>query len=489
MIEYTMYVRILKVANNMKHYYTTILLSFALLCMPVLCGCKEQQVEKSSFGQVDVFSDGDVLVDDVNGESEPETEISEEQLLTSDRPIKTSSKLDVDSLPAEVTKMIGLCDAINMSCVELQSAYNSSDTDFVWHCVHMYVANCRDEEMGFIKVGDCYEADPKIVNAVIYAMFGKLGSIPKVSGSAFDNLGGDTHVKISNGLKYQFSIGDRGMSIPQVRNATEYSDGSLEMEVALVNSETEEETVSFIYTMRANTRDTTTGALFAYEITGARPADRATSDKIEGMPFLVPVMQVYGYDAYDMDDPKHAQVEEVLYYGSFKEHVPGVDEINARISHEILEYANAPVDESSWHEVCSYPLTTDQYVQVAITFATYPQDTAGPDIRCYNYDKKKTRAMDINDALELIESSEEALMSRIGQLAGGGSSADIKGFIVRRDGSVDFFCMIRDEGTEKKLAAYNSGADELRVISDGEDVLPEDETDDMKPELTHGRKD
>ena len=205
-----------------------------------------------------------------------------------------------------------------------------------------------------------------------------------------------------------------------------------------------------------------TGALFAYEITGARPADRATSDRIEGMPFLVPVMQVYGYDAYDMDDPKHAQVEEVLYYGSFKEHVPGVDEINARISHEILEYANAPVDESSWHEV---------------------------DIRCYNYDKKKTRAMDINDALKLIESSEEALMSRIGQLAGGGSSADIKGFIVRRDGSVDFFCMIRDEGTEKKLAAYNSGADELRVISDGEDVLPEDETDDMKPELTHGRKD
>jgi hypothetical protein len=322
-------------------------------------------------------------------------------------------------------------------------------------------------------------------------MFGKLNSIPKISGNTFENIGGDAHVKISYELKYQFSIGDRGLSEPQVRSATQYSDGSLEMEVALVNSDTGEETVSFIYTMRANTRDTTTGALFDYEITGARPADRGTSDKIEGMPFLVPVMQVYGYDSYEKDDPKYAEVDEVLYYNSFKEHVPGVDELNARISHEILEYANASEDETSWHEICSYPLTTDDYVQVATTFVTRPGDGSDPDIRCYNYDKKKTRALDINDVLEMIGSSNDELIKHIEQLAGETASADVRGFIVRRDGSVDIFCMITGtgEGSEKKLAAYNSGTDELRFVFDDGYVIPEDETDDMKPELTHGRKD
>lgn len=476
----------------MKSYNTRMIISSVLICMVVLCGCKQQHVEKSSFGQVDVFSDGEVLVDDVDSESDPdEEEAAEEQFASSERPIKTSSKLDVDLLPPEVEEMVGLCDAINMTCVELQSAYNFTNTDFVWHCVHMYVSNCKDERMGFEKVGDSCEADPKIVNAVIYAMFGKLSSIPKVSGVTFEDIGRDAHVKISNDLKYQFSVGDRGISEPQVRNATQYSDGSLEMEVALVNGETGEETVSFIYTMRANTRDTTTGALFAYEITGVRPADRATSDRIEGMPFLVPVMQVYGYDSYDKNAPKYAEVEEVLYYNSFKEHVPGVDELNARISHEILEYANGSEDEESWHEICSYPLTTDEYVQVATTFVTRPGDGSDPDIRCYNYDKKKTRALDMNDALALIDTTNEKLLARIGELAGSGSSADVRGFIIRRDGSVDVFCMITkaDEEPGKKLAAYNSGTDELRFVFDGGFVIPEDETDNMKPELTHGRKD
>ena len=476
----------------MKRYYIRMIISSVLMCMVALCGCKQQQVEKSSFGQVDVFADGDVLVDDVDGESESdEEEEEEEQFASSDRPIKTSSKLDVDLLPPEVEKMVGLCDAINMTCVELQSAYNYSSTDFVWHCVHLYVSNCTDEDMGFVRVGDSCEADPKIVNAVIYSMFGKLNSIPKVSGVSFEDTGRDSHVKISNDLKYQFAFGDRGLSEAQVRNATQYSDGSLEMEVALVNGDTGEETVSFIYTMRANTRDTTTGALFAYEITGARPADRATSDRIDGMPFLVPVMQVYGYDSYDKDDPKYQEVEEVLYYDSFKEHVPGVDELNASISHEILEYANSPVDAASWHEICSYPLTTDEYVQVAITFATRPGDVSDPDIRCYGYDKKKTRALDMNDALAMMETTDEELLTHIGQLAGSGSDVDVRGFIVRRDGSVDIFCMIdtADKGLGKKLAAYNSGTDEIRFVSDDGFVIPEDETDVMKPELTHGRKD
>ena len=91
-----------------------------------------------------------------------------------------------------------------------------------------------------------------------------------------------------------------------------------------------------------NTRNTTTSAIFDYEITGVRPADRKTSDRISGIPFLVPVIQVYGYDSYERDDPKYNEVEEVLYFDSFSDEDEQMDVLNERIEHEILEYAIHP---------------------------------------------------------------------------------------------------------------------------------------------------
>ncbi|MBO4904022.1 MAG: hypothetical protein J5367_02245 [Lachnospiraceae bacterium] len=466
-----------------------IIISVVLISAFILCACKEERVEKSSFGQVDALTDGDILVDDVEGGDE-DTDAETEEALTNDIPVKTSTQLDVDSLPDNVMRMVGLCDAINMACVEMQSAYDFKNNEFVWHCVHLYIDNCDDEKIDISRAGTTYIADPRTVSNIIYSMFGKLTEIPQIAESAFGDENTDAHIRITTDLKYQFTSGDRGTSEPQVVSATQYSDGSMEMKVALVDSVTGEEMVSFIYTMRANTRDTTTGALFDFEITDSRPGDRATSDRIDGMPYLTTVMQVYGYDSYDKEDPKYADVEEVLYFGSFKEHVPGVDELNASISHEILEYANTPLDDGSWHLICSYPLTTDDYVQVATTFATYPADTSDPDIRCYGYDKKKTRALEPSDALAIMDTTDAELTAHIEELYAGMTdeevtpALDYRGFIIRRDGSVDMFYMAGDG----RLIAYNSGSDRIRYVFDEEDVIPEDETDDMKPELTHGRK-
>ena len=473
---------------------TMIIIATALSCS--LCACKKEPAPKVSFGQVDAMQDGALLIDNELPEGERENSTAAESA-TSASTLKTAKSLDVEDLPENVARMAALCDAVNMTCVEQQSAYTQDNSDFMWHCVHMYFGNCTDKAMKLEKVAGYVDAEPGIVSDVFYAMFGKIRSLPDISESEMDYSQGPAHVTITNGLKYRFSLGDRGTSEGQVRRATQYSDGSLEMEVALVDSETNEEIVCFIYSMRANTRDTTTSALFDYEITGARAADRITSDKIGGLPFLVPVMMVYGYDSYPANDPRHNEVDEVLYFNSFKEHVPGMDELNARISHEILEFANSELPEGSWHEICSYPVSDSDYVQVATSYALRPNDTDDPDIRCYNYSVKKSRELDKNDAMTLCDTTSAQLEAHIADLweSSEGNRPDgisYCGFMIRKDGSVDVFYMLDitdNEVASKKAVAYNSGSDSVRKVFEGDGVIPESETDAMKPKLTHGRKD
>ncbi len=486
----------------MKKHVLCRLTIIAILAAYALCGCGEQDIaNKSSFGQVDAMQDGKVLIKSGNdAEDDDENADKEDNAATGSATIKTAKTLDVEELPGDVADMAGLCDAINMACVEQQKIYDHNDAGLVWHCVHLYVCNCNDKRMGFETISDYREASPRVVDDVIYAMFGKLREIPKIPEAVLgDSEGEASHVMISNDLKYRFRMGDRGVSEPVVRRATQYSDGSLEMEVALVDSDTDEETVSFLYTMRANTRDTTTSARFKYEITGVRPADKITSDKISGVLFLSPVVHVYGYDSYPKDDAGYNEIEEILFFNSFKEHVPGMEELNQRISNDIMVLANTEPAEGQWHEIISYPLTTDEYVQVAVTFATYPDDDNDPDIRCYSYDKKKNRAMDINDALGFCGISREELDGLVRQQWEKNHSEDTigavtyKGYIVRADNSVDFFYVIKttdNNGTDHlRLTGYNNGSGKLTEFKYGQDLIPDSETDTLKPPLTHGRKD
>ena len=470
-----------------------------VLSAVILCACEEEPAAKSGFGEIDALSDGAVLVDTDAADSDtPDDDTQESGITTSDSMTKTSVQLNVDNLVPQVRRMVALCDAINMTCVEQQKAYDTKDNNFVWHCVHLYVANCTDKAMGFTR-GDGYvDADPDIVLDIMYAMFGKITDVPNIPFDMKDDEEGPEHVRISNNLKYRFSLGDRGTSTSEVRAATQYSDGSLEMEVALIDSESRDEVVSFIYTMRANTRNTTTSAIFDYEITGVRPADRKTSDRISGIPFLVPVIQIYGYDSYDRDDPKYNEVEEVLYFNSFSDEDEQMDVLNERIEHEIREYANSPVDDVSWHEICSYPLTTDEYVQAAVTYITYPTYAEDPDLRSYNYSKKERRAMDENDALGLCGMTEAELYDRIKEIwkplspAESLTNVTYKGFMVRTDGSVDIYLTINVNNTEaepySRLIIYNSTTGEYKYAFDGEGLLPIDGEDAMKPKLTHGRR-
>ncbi len=465
-----------------------------------LCSCGEEEiVPKSSFGQIDAMQDGEILLDqEAPDDTDDATEGGAGSVISSGKPMKTAKQLDVDELPDELKAMAAMCDAINLTSVELRKTYGEADDNFVWHSVHMFVVNNMGIKYGFKKVADNADAEPRTISNLIFAMFGKLREIPPLTDVSPNGNDGRAHILISNGMKYRFTMEDRGKSTPAIRRVTEYSDGSVEMEVALVDSNTGEETVSFIYTMRVNTRDTTTSAMFGYEITGARAADGITSDKLAGTPYLAVARRIYGRKGADKNDPASAVIEEVLKFVSFDENVPGLAYLNNAIDEDIIAYADDPPVGELYHEIMSYPLTTDDYVQVAVTLQSYPAYAKDPDIRCYGFDKKKKRPLEDTDLKALCGLTKDQVEDRIRNLIepgeDGGQIQDIKykGFLIRRNGSVDVFCTIDVTGGEgepySRLMAYNSVSALTRYVFE-DDVIPADEADKIEPVLLHGRKD
>lgn len=474
-------------------------ISLTLVAGLGITACQRVTTSRRTFGQLDPTVDG-VTLSTIEGNKDDAGGNEDDADSYNDVPVRTSRELDPDDLPKDLAMMVPLCDSINMACVENQKVYSAIDSTLIWHCVHMFAVTCDDKDYGIERVGDYYEVDPKVVDDAIYAMFGKLRSIPEMPSRLYESISEDDHphIQISNELKYRFYAEDRGLTAPEVRSVTEYSDGSAEMTVALVDSETGEEIVSFLYTMRANTRDTTTSARYAYEITGARPADVITDDKMSGTPFLVPVIQTYGYDQYPNEDVKHNEVSEIMEYRSFKLRVSGMDELNTRISNEVLAFSNTETDDHSWHEIISYPVTTDDYVEVATTCMTYPSNGQDPDIYCYNYDKKNRKEMQKNDAFPLADVTSAQIEDTIRNTYDTGTPGDItgteyKGFIVRNDGSVDLYYMVgisdKKSNYHRHLVVYNNVSESVNRAFGRNGLLSGIEEDVFKPPLTHGKKD
>ena len=107
--------------------------------------------------------------------------------------------------------------------------------------------------------------------------------------------------------------------------------------------------------------------------------------------------------------------------------------------------------------------------------------------------------MDINDALSICALTENELTGKVADLwsrlypSAIINDSSYRGFIVRKDGSADIFYMLSvDEagaGSYSKLIAYNSAAEKIRCVFEGDGVIPGEELDSMKPALKHNRKD
>ena len=166
-----------------------------------------------------------------------------------------------------------------------------------------------------------------------------------------------------------------------------------------------------------------------------------------------------------------------------------MDELNAGIEENILTVADRQETDEEYHSICSYPLTTGNFIQLVTTVADYPGNGSDPDIYCYCYDKVKLRATDKNDAMLMCDITEDGLLELIASHVGA-KTGDISytGFVVRADGSADVYYSVADNAGITKAYAYNSATGKVRSVFEEGDIIPADECDDIKPVLTHGRK-
>lgn len=486
-----------------------VILAMTMVCL-VLSGCEEEKVGPTvSFGTEDILKEGKVL--GVIGEekveensakssdsSSSEAPSENAKVTTSSEGLKKATQLDINDLPEDIMDMVSLCDTLNMTSVERGETYGNSP-DYVWAAVHNAVMNDDFSIEGYTVHESVVETDPDIVKQMIRSMFGKVKSIPDIPAEMMreDGDGIPASISVGNDSMYSFSLGDRGDSQAEVRRATLYSDGSAEMEVALIGGELSEEIVSFIYSMRMNTKDTSASAKYDYEITGQRPANRETTNKMNGVPFITMVMQNYGTGL--PGEAANHSVEEVPYFNSYNRgRATGIDALNARISYEIMEFAMAKEDEEQWHEIFTYPVSNLKYVQAVVTYSRWPDYGTEGSIRSYNFDVSGMKALDIRDACAFCDMSESQLIKDIkkayvpGPDGGKLDRTEIEGFLIKEDGSVDFYAVLHINDTQdepyNRIAAINSATKEFRWVFDSDEGVVSDElVDNFIPPLTHGK--
>ena len=490
--------------RHCKRINTVVLL--AGICL-VFAGCSDTKPGvTTSFGTEDILTEGEVLGflgEDVgveNSEAFSDTSVGGADAGTakaSSGSLKTATSLDVNDLPENMKGMVSLCDTLNITSVERGENYGNSP-EYLWNAVHIAVLNDDLSDEGYTVADNVVEADNETVKELVRAMFGKVKTTPDIPAEYMKSESPDIPAAISvdEETGYSFSLGDRGMSEPEVRRVTVYSDGSAEMEVALLDSEFSEEIVSFIYSVRINTKDTSVSAKYGYEITGQRPANRTTANKMNGVPYITMVMQNYGNKKSDVAAEK--TIEEVPYFNSLKPKQKGIETLNARISYEIMEFAMMEEDdETQWHEICSYPVSNEKYVQVVVTYARWPAEGTEGEIRSYNFDASSMAAMDYNAAYALCNSDEKTIRKEISSAFSPKKSGEkldrfnISGFLIKPDGSVDFYVvvyLVNGNGESyNRIAAFDSATKELRFVYDsGESVVSRELEDDFKPALTHG---
>ena len=492
---------------NKSYKFLNVIMVMVCACL-TLSGCNNEDVGPTvSFGTEDILSEGKVL--GVLGEGKNDSEKTEDSQKESSSAgeketstnkssgLKTATSLNVNNLPDDIEDMVELCDALSITSVEMGTSYGNSP-EYVWTAVHNAIMNADYKKDGYEIKGDVILADPKIADGMIRAMFGKVKNIPDIpmEMSKEPDEGVPAEVSIGNDFMYHFSLGDRGDSWPEVRRATLYSDGSGEMEVALLGGPTAEEIVSFIYSLRVNTKDTSASAQYDYEITGQRPANRETSNKMNGVPFITMVMQ--NYPTGVKSELLGQSVEEIPYFNSYnRQRAKDIDALNARISYEIMEYAMENEQDGQWHEICTYPVSNMKYVQAAVTYSRWPNYGTDGNIRTYNFDVSGMKALDINDAYALCNMTADQLTKDIrrayvpGNDKGKIDRIEIGGFLIKEDGSVDFYAVLYIDGTVDepfdRIVAINSQTKKMRYIFESDEGVVSEEEDAFNPPLTHGK--
>ncbi len=421
-----------------------------------------------------------------NVEATDETEEDTEEAVADDSTNDATNleAYDVDNPTKEMQNMFLIMDAINMCMLETGQEYSQEDTGFFWTAIKFAIINSGIIEAGM--EGITYDTmsgettvTPEIVKQFALAIFctDELPIPPQV----------ENGVSVTADGSYLFGIGDRGLSQGVLHSWDVNDDGTYTVEVELqaVGEDDGREMAKFNYLLTDNyyASDSET-PMFAFSIEDVVAADDLTIGMMRGTPYFSMLYQDYGKNL----------IVELPSFVSLK-WTDGLSELNKRISEEIMDcYAYDSDSDEGWAEIKSYPMTSEDYLQVVITAIDYPNYATQGEVYSYVYDIKNECALTNEDGLALAGITEQELYDLVASsykptdTSSFYNHAELGGFRIK-DGNVDFYLKLFIDNDEadnyNQIATYSMKSGKL-LLHDGGVLIPDTEIDVMTPPLTHG---
>ncbi len=209
-----------------------------------------------------------------------------------------------------------------------------------------------------------------------------------------------------------------------------------------------------------------------------------------------------GFITQEYDGDNIAEIPYFEYDGAQN---PELDSINRSFNQGLqMMYEDFMADrdeEVEWIEIRSYPFTSENCLQVVVTWCNYPTYGTDGHMESVNYDIKNNKWLTLADTLAGLGLSEpDKLLSEVsshfkpdspGQSVG---AADATGFLIREDGTVDLLLEITVVPSDTDYAAgadswkcfylFTPKSGELRALG-GRTLFDPSEPDQMDPPLSY----
>lgn len=484
--DYKMGNKFMRIGHLTKH----ILIVFMVATLITGCSSNSDYVET-------VTTD---VADDNQAASEENAGKKEQQETGSSMPI--TDEISGDNLTPEISNMIPLCDAVLCAQVESARTYSSTDAHLIWKSLRIALGEAKWKTGVMEEANGLLYVKHEKVNEYAYAMFGQLSTLPNIPDDMIENSECMyQNSPIDGEISECFALGDRGLTTIRVDDVAIHNDASISLTLSLVDLENEEEIASFVYDLRPNSKNTSKSAEFHYEITDSHPADDFTRMRMAKVPYIVPIVQLYGNgaEAYlnDGRSSKHEKsCAEVLNYTCFGEPSPAIVRLNERINYELDP--NSENDKGVWNRIVTYPITGQDYVQMISTVSCESEGSIANYLYSYNYSKGTKSEIKREDALAMVNLSEDELIQKVIGTYGADNDdealegVEYCGFLIKDDESIEFYVKLNYANAAggavmDRIASFSTDSNRLIVFDTYDDIVKDSVQDKMSPELTHGR--
>ena len=163
-------------------------------------------------------------------------------------------------------------------------------------------------------------------------------------------------------------------------------------------------------------------------------------------------------------------------------------------------YMDDPYQSGTWCEVAAFPVTTERYLNLALLENVYPCYGTDGDLYAWVYDRQEGRSVTVEEALDLVGTTEDALRNAVAEALAAGElplpldedSFSIRGFRIEEGDNVTFYLQGANvdgaEGMDPWLGLYTWNNGTLHrcqetISADVDTFVPAEIVDVMDPPL------